>query len=124
MQRFHLNAQIPKDITVSLGSFGIILAELTKGYAIFTNGGKDLRLRHITSIKDRTGKTYPLPTADQDWPVEEKPVEETPVENIEEIVKAGNPFHENLNQTQVYDPRLAYLMTNLLKGVTQYGTAA
>lgn len=125
VSRFHMNAEIPKDMSLSLGSFGISLAELAKGYAVFPNGGKAVRLHHISSIRDRTGKAYPVPTADQDWPqTETKPVEETPVESVDEVVKMGNPFHESLNQTQVYDPRLAYLMTNLLRGVTQYGTAA
>ena len=41
----------------------------------------------------------------------------------EEIEKeAINPFLVNLNEDQVYDSRLAYLMTNLLKGVVQNGT--
>ena len=36
----------------------------------------------------------------------------------------GNPFQANLSSVQVYDPRLAYVMTNILRGVTLYGTAA
>ena len=35
-----------------------------------------------------------------------------------------NPFTENLNSKQVYDSRLAYIMTNLLKGVVSSGTGA
>ena len=33
-----------------------------------------------------------------------------------------NPFLVNLSDEQVYDPRLAYIMSNLLKGVVQNGT--
>lgn len=128
--RLHINTQIPKDMSLSLGSFGISLAELTKGYAVFPNGGKAIRLKHITSIKDRTGKSYTIPEADSVWP--EMPAiakdagiitEGTnPSENL--VTPKQNPFLENLNQTQVYDPRLAYLMTNLLQGVTRFGTGA
>lgn len=119
VNRWHINADIPKDMSLSLGSFGISLAELTKGYAVFPNGGRAIRLRHITSIKDRTGKNYSIPSADKGWPEEpkNKNSENAPVVNT-------NPFKVNLSADQVYDPRLAYIMSNLLRGVTQYGTAA
>lgn len=128
VNRFHIQAQIPKDMSLSLGSFGISLAELTKGYAVFPNGGKAVRLRHIISIKDRTGKSYPIPAADPAWPPEtEKPKSAPAPEVVEGETPAalqGNPFQHNLNSTQVYDSRLAYVMTNLLRGVTIFGTAA
>lgn len=125
VSRWHMNAQIPKDMSLSLGSFGISLAELAKGYAVFPNGGKAIRLHHITSIKDRTGKSYPIPTADPNWP-ETPEKAPTPVETSETAaaVPQGNPFQANLSSVQVYDPRLAYVMTNILRGVTLYGTAA
>lgn len=135
INRIHMTAQMPKDMSLALGSFGVSLAELTKAFAIFPNGGKAIRLHHIVSIKDRNGKEYNAPPADANWPEEpEKPVEvpvPSPVVATEEGVEAEpqpegppvNPFLENLNQFQVYDKRLAYIMTNLLNGVTLYGTA-
>lgn len=135
VKRFHINADLPKDMSLSLGSFGISLAELTKGYAVFPNGGKAIHLKHIVSIKDRTGKLYPVPAADPNWQgANAEQVEEKKVEKTEEVVEAapkaedgtvsGNPFLEHLSATQVYDQRLAYVMTNLLRGVTLYGTGA
>ncbi len=125
--RWHINAQIPKDMSLSLGSFGISLAELTKGYAVFPNGGKAVRLHHITSIKDRNGKSYPIPAADANWPAETAKAEAAPAPETADgaaAVPQGNPFQQNLSSIQVYDPRLAYVMTNILRGVTLYGTAA
>jgi penicillin-binding protein 1A len=119
VKRWHINAEIPKDMSLSLGSFGISLAELTKGYAVFPNGGKAVRLHHITSIKDRTGKSYSIPPADPAWPQEKEKVEQ-----LVETETNGNPFQTGLNNTQVYDPRLAYVMSHILRGVTLYGTAA
>lgn len=119
VNRWHISAEIPKDMSLSLGSFGISLAELTKGYAVFPNGGKAVRLHHITSIKDRTGKSYPIPAADSDWPKEKEKAEQPEVEPA-----SGNPFQAALSAAQVYDPRLAYVMANILRGVTLYGTAA
>ena len=120
VNRWHIHADIPKDMSLSLGSFGISLAELTKGYAIFPNGGKAVRLQHITSIKDRTGKSYPIPAADPAWPSETL---KTQADDVT-IQPSQNPFQSGLNSVQVYDPRLAYVMSNLLRGVTLYGTAA
>lgn len=122
--RLHINAEIPRDMSLSLGSFGISLAELTKAYAIFPNGGRAIRLKHIISIKDREGKPYVVPAADPAWKsdvVKVAPKDSGAIEGGEEQT---NPFTSNLNSTQVYDPRLAYIMTNLLKGVTLYGTGA
>jgi penicillin-binding protein 1A len=132
VKRFHMNADLPKDMSLSLGSFGISLAELVKGYAVFPNGGKAVRLHNITSIKDRNGKSYTIPPVDPNWPEspEDKKAEEaaaTAAANGEEapvsVKPKGNPFLEHLNSTQVYDPRLAYVMANILRGVTLYGTA-
>ena len=126
VNRFHMQTELPKDMSLSLGSFGISLVELTKAYAIFPNGGRAVRLHHITSIRDRNGKSYNIPAADPAWPnlpeVEAAPKEETQVVEVEK--KSGNPFLSNLNPTQVLDPRVAYIMTNLLRGVTLYGTGA
>jgi penicillin-binding protein 1A len=125
VNRWHINAQIPKDMSLSLGSFGISLAELTKGYAVFPNGGKAVRLSHITLIKDRTGKTYPIPAADPNWAQESAQLKQVAVQNSDETATSqGNPFLANLSSVQVYDPRLAYVMSNILRGVTLYGTAA
>lgn len=130
-KRFHMHADLPKDMSISLGSFGISLAEMVKGYAVFPNGGRAVRLKSIVSIKDRNGKSYTIPAADANWPAEETPVkEEPPVAPPVEAAEGEtpppapmtNPFLDNLNQTQVYDRRLAYIMTNLLRGVVLHGT--
>src|SRR5690606_4328724 len=124
VKRLHINAEIPKDMSMSLGSFGISLAELTKGFAVFPNGGRAIRLQHIISIKDRYGKTYPVPEADPAWPAEEPKAPKPEPTELDTPQPMGNPFHADLNQVQVYDKRLAYVMTNLLRGVAQTGTAA
>lgn len=124
VKRFHLNAEIPRDMSLSLGSFGISLAELTKGFAVFPNGGRAIRLQHILSIKDRYGKSYPIPSADAAWPPEEPKAPRPEPSELDPTQPQGNPFHADLSPVQVYDKRLAYVMTNLLKGVALYGTAA
>jgi penicillin-binding protein 1A len=143
VNRVKVDAELPNDLSVSLGSFGINLLDLVKLYAIFPNGGRKVKIKSIISIKGRDGELHYLEDKDQDPGTkddealeekvaelkaepseedkgktseeEEKPEEEIPEEKI-------NPFLVNLNEDQVYDSRLAYIMTNLLKGVIQNGT--
>jgi penicillin-binding protein 1A len=136
VQRLSLDVDLPNDLSVALGSFGMNLLNLVKVYSIFPNGGKTLKLKSIISIKDRYGKVYHLDAEKQDPGVvaveeikEAEPLVPEETENIaiiepqkveEEIEE--NPYLVNLNDEQVYDPRLAYLMSNLLNGVVQRGT--
>ena len=55
VDRLKLNLDLPKDLSVSLGSFGINLLDLVKTYAIFPSGGRPIRIQSVISIKDRYG---------------------------------------------------------------------
>jgi penicillin-binding protein 1A len=133
VERLKLDVDLPADLSVSLGSFGINLLNLVKMYSIFPNGGRVLKLKSILSIKDRYGKVHHIENDKQDPGAvasevgeekvannldEEKPKSEV---DIEEVIEQ-NPFLVNLDENQVYDPRLAYIMSNLLRGVVQNGT--
>lgn len=132
-ERLKLGLDLPKDLSVSLGSFGINLLNLVKTYAIFPNGGRKATLNSIVSIKDRFGKVYHLDdsenwakekdieAAEQQLLTSNEEVDSNQNEEVDSSVKQ-NPYLVNLSEEQVYDPRLAYIMTNLLKGVVQYGT--
>mgnify|MGYP001376130136 CR=1 FL=1 len=144
VDRVKVDVDLPNDLSISLGSFGINLLDLVKLYSIFPNGGRRVKIKSILSIKDRDGKVHFLEDKNQDPGLkddseltqEEKDkkkekekkteVAKTEEENIdgekEEVKEEVNPFLVNLSEDQVYDPRLAYLMTNLLKGVIQNGT--
>ncbi|MEX0799463.1 MAG: PBP1A family penicillin-binding protein [Bacteriovoracaceae bacterium] len=140
VERLNVDADLPKDLSVSLGSFGMNLLDLVKAYSIFPNGGRKVKLKSIISIKDRFGKVHHLEDANQDPGLEDEKIEiaandsslkkpadeqEKAPDSIEEegeVKTEENPFLQSLNEDQVYDARLAYLMTNLLKGVIQNGT--
>lgn len=142
VKRLNVNAKLPPDLSVSLGSFGMNLLDLVKTYGIFPNGGRLIRLKSVVSIKDRNGKVYHFdenlgPKKEQSGElaaIKSIPEKEVAVKALEsedkdsQEVEEGkdkelqNPFLVNLNEEQVYDTRLAYLMTNLLKGVVQNGT--
>jgi penicillin-binding protein 1A len=58
IKRIGVEVELPQDLSISLGSFGINLENLVKSYAIFPNGGKKIDLKSIISIKDRYGNLY------------------------------------------------------------------
>jgi penicillin-binding protein 1A len=51
IKRIGVEVELPQDLSISLGSFGINLENLVKSYAIFPNGGKKIDLKSIISIK-------------------------------------------------------------------------
>lgn len=126
VERLGLHTTLPRDMSISLGSFGISLTELVKGYAIFANGGRKVNLHTIVSVKDRNGKKYDI---SGELKGDSVTASEPTTPPAEEPAPEPNPLQENrwkmqLTQTQVYDPRLAHIMTRVLEGVIQSGTAA
>jgi penicillin-binding protein 1A len=55
-KRLQIKAPITPDMSISLGSFGINLFEMTKAYAIFPGKGKMIPEKKVFSITDRFGK--------------------------------------------------------------------
>ncbi|MCP4913659.1 MAG: PBP1A family penicillin-binding protein [Oligoflexia bacterium] len=135
VERIGFNAKLDEDLSLALGSFGVTLVDIVKTYGIFPNGGKKFKTKSIISVTDRDGNPVifeendeevlddvtiptPVPTTPEVSEVE-KP-EDGDEEAAEEVKE--NPFLVSLGGDQVYDPRLAYLMTNLLRGVVLHGT--
>ncbi len=139
VERIKVEADLPKDLSVSLGSFGINLLDLVKTYAIFPNGGKKVKIKSVISVKDRFGNLVDFEKEDkikeiieaseielaENSEVEKGPDsvdEDNEIAPEDETEEKVNPFLATLDEDQVYDSRLAYLMTNLLKGVVENGT--
>ncbi len=136
-RRIGVTTSLPQDLSTSLGSFGMNLVDLVKIYSIFPSGGKKVTPQVIKSVVDNNGTTYDVflyKQKDTTKPIEEIPkVEEKPIleivtTDIKEEIKTEateekiNQFLADLNEDQVYDERLAYIMTSLLKGVVHHGT--
>lgn len=144
-KRIGFNAELDPDLSLSLGSFGVTLMDIVTTYAIFPSGGKKLRPTSILKVEDRFGQQYDIEGTELKMAMEEqqkKPeegeqkVDPTPTAEPTALVdvssdvpngkqeeeKKENPFLKDLNEEQVYDKRLAYIMTNLLKGVVHHGT--
>lgn len=117
-KRIGFNAKLENNLSLALGTFGVTLRDIVTTYAIFPNGGKKIYPRAIVSIEDSEGKKYHVgEMSKQDESIADES-EESDVAN-----NTANNFEANLNEKQVYDPRLAYVMTNLMRGVVLHGTA-
>ncbi|MCR9203828.1 MAG: PBP1A family penicillin-binding protein [Halobacteriovoraceae bacterium] len=136
VDRIGLKAKLDEDLSLSLGSFGVTLMDIVSTYAVFPNGGRRIVPKSIVSITDRYGSAVPFDEKYEDLKpvVEEETVlaQSSPIPEIKEEGEPGegenvieekqNPFLLTLGGDQVYDSRLAYIMTNLLRGIVQYGT--
>lgn len=146
VERIKVNTELPKDLSVSLGSFGINLLDLVKTYSIFPNGGKLVKLKSILSVKNRFGEEESLQeksqqagesllldeapdssenelaASDEQNSAEDVSPAEEEGDTVEELNEETNQFLAGLDENQIYDPRLAYLMTNILRGVVENGT--
>jgi len=120
VDRIGFNAKLENNLSIALGTFGVSPRDMVSTYAIFPNGGKHITPRAIVSVVDRDGKKYNVNevTADMKVPGESKDKDATPAP------ETNNPFQKTLGDKQVYDPRLSFIMTSLMKGVITSGTAA
>lgn len=122
-KRLGFTSALAPDLSISLGSGTITLAELTKAYAIYPRLGKKVNPVLILSIKDRDGNI-----------LEESKLDSFRPESALAPVAAASPtpdFEEGKqavfapsgqNPEQVLDPRVAYIMTHLMNEVVAYGT--
>jgi len=127
-KRIGFDADLDQDLSLALGSFGVSVEVMASTYSLFPNGGKRIKPIYLKEILDRDNNVVQL---------KENPVElaEDSSKNTEALKMPENtstpnpstdlppnPFKSNLNESQVYDERLAYIMTNLLRGVVLNGT--
>ncbi|MBC7384639.1 MAG: PBP1A family penicillin-binding protein [Cryobacterium sp.] len=144
-KRIGMPTNLPQDLSISLGSGTISLAELTKAYAIYPRLGRRLTPIYYSIVKDRDGKLLE----------ENKPVLEKPLDAVMKMVTAETPStdaptgsdvngvptsqtNSSMNASvrvirypayplqgdpdQVIDPRIAFVATHLMKEVVNFGT--
>lgn len=114
-KRIGLNGQFNPDLSISLGSGALSLAELTKAYALYPRLGRKIKPVVLLQVSDRDGKV-----------VEEnkfQPLPEIPAVPIPEASPAEPVAYPLANDPdQVMDPRVAYVMTHIMTEVVAYGT--
>ena len=121
VDRIGFNAKLENNLSIALGTFGVSPRDMVTTFSVFANGGKFVTPRGIISVVDRDGKKYVVNEVERDMKIPPSIEDEESADDIG-IAQTGNAFTRNLSGRQVYDPRLAYLMSNLLKGVITSGT--
>jgi len=120
IKRIKLNVEADQDLSIALGSFGVSLMDIVKSYGIFPNKGKLIYPKAIISVIDRDGNPVALDFLKRKVPEIVEIVKEEI--DLDEELEPVNPYLENLKDDYVYDKRLSFLMTDLLKGVVLNGT--
>jgi penicillin-binding protein 1A len=128
-KRLGMNSQFNTDLSISLGSASTSLLELTKIYALFPRLGRKINSILVSKIEDRDGKILegvtntPLPSVDvissniSDLLLKENST------LLPNMPKRNFPFFPLENdKDQLLDPRVAYVMTHLMKEVVNFGT--
>lgn len=111
-ERFGIYDKMNPVLSMSLGSGETTVLRMVSAYAVFANGGKQIKPTLIDRIQDRHGKTIfrhedqICQTCNNDrYAGQEEPV----------VVD---------NRQQVLDPMTAYQITSMMEGVVSRGTAA
>ena len=122
VDRIGFNAKLENNLSIALGTFAVSPRDLVTTYAIYPNGGKFITPKAILSVVDRDGKKYTINEIEKDMKIPGS--ESDGKEKKEQVIVETNTFLKSLGDKQVYDPRLAFIMTQLMKGVITSGTAA
>lgn len=145
-KRIGLNGQFNADLSISLGSGSVTLVDLTKAYALFPRLGRRVSPIFLAQVQDRDGKLLeenkpgalaPVSAASA-APSTAPSAVPSAVASVAAVAPSGTgaalpqgapsplvhipqlPTAED--PEQVLDPRVAFVMTHLMKEVVAYGT--
>jgi penicillin-binding protein 1A len=129
-KRLGIPTTLPNDLSISLGSGTISLAELTRAYAVYPRLGRKVTPIYYTSVRDRDGKLL-----EENLPVKKRPIEEVmrtiaaeaPTATAAESTAASEgpkfpAYPLRADPEQVLDPRVAFVATHLMSEVVSFGT--
>ena len=108
---FNIDKYLDTNLSMALGAGLVTLRDLTNAYAMFVNGGTEIKSKIIQSIYDKRGKLI--------INNEQKTCPDCNQNN--KIIDYSIPKIEN-NVNQILDSTIAYQITSMLEGVVQNGT--
>ncbi|MEO5970579.1 MAG: PBP1A family penicillin-binding protein [Bdellovibrionia bacterium] len=128
-KRLGMNSQFSADLSISLGSTSISLMDLTKIYSLFPRLGRKMNSVLVSRIEDRDGKVLEevinnlLPSVDSIYANIKTLLAKENSELPPGAPKLSLPAFPLANDAdQLLDPRVAYVMTHLMKEVVNFGT--
>jgi penicillin-binding protein 1A len=110
-RRFGIYEELTPVLSMALGAGETTLLKLTSAYAMFANGGRQIRPTYIDRIQDRWGRAV--------WRHDDRACQDCQQESWH-----GQAEPELADdRKQIIDPHTAYQITSMLEGVVQRGTA-
>jgi penicillin-binding protein 1A len=140
-KRLGMHSDFPQDLSISLGSMGVPLVELTRVYALFPRLGLRVEPIFIKKILDRDGKVIednppnaavshlkslqvlPSPSASAPPAIGADSATDVLLNRVAGQGQSRFPPDPTQSE-QLMDPRVAYVMTGLMKAVVENGTGA
>ena len=123
-KRFGLEGPFNADLSIALGSANVSVQDMVHAFTAFPLQGKKFHAVMFDKILDRDGRV--LETGSEQL-VEATPTPTIPgiekTEDKNQIKKDNQAQFAPMIEGQRLDPRVAYVMTHLMKEVVQFGTA-
>lgn len=107
--------ELPENYSMVLGSVETTLAKIASAYAVIANGGMKVSPVLIERIDDQQGKTL--------YRFDDRPCNGCAAAAGQAVSNYAPPMLEDKRE-RIVDPRVAYQMISILRGVVQRGTAA
>jgi penicillin-binding protein 1A len=111
-ERFGVVDKLPEVLSMALGATDTTLLKMTTAYAEFVNGGKKVTPTLIDRVQDRHGKTI--------FRHDERPCDGCRTEGVVPTMYVVPEIPDN--REQIADPRIAYQIVSMLRGVVERGT--
>lgn len=109
-------ADLPRNLSLALGTATLTPLEVTTGWTVFANGGYKIEPYLIERIDNRDGKIIFLANPAR-----------TPADKIantsNELLLADGEAEVRVEAQRIIDERTAYIMTSMLEEVIKHGTA-
>jgi penicillin-binding protein 1A len=119
-KRLGLEGPFNQDLSISLGSATESLQNMVHAFTTFPLQGRGFQPVHFEKILDRDGKVLETSADHED----QMPSPTPSPEEVKEIKKDSQLTYAPTSPGMRMDPRVAYVMTHLMKEVVQFGTAA
>ncbi|MBR7889966.1 penicillin-binding protein 1A [Marinomonas sp. A79] len=114
--------ELPRNLSLSLGSANLSPLQIATGYAVFSNGGYQVQPYLIDKVTDRNGDTLfeanPVTVCVTCTLLEKSPGDESQM-GLFDTVKGIQSLPI---APQVLDPEVAYIIYDMMRDVIKYGT--
>lgn len=114
IKRLGIESSIKRDLSIALGTSGVSMLEMVSAFCVFANGGERIKPIFIKKVVTMKGEVL-----EENFPYEE--FEEGEKEDEEEENPEPTPLPPQ--KERVISPQNAFIITHLLEGVVQHGTA-